>query len=411
MDYSYLTDWARRAYKRSGGRGKELAFLFDEPNAQNDFIFDLHIHTTRSDGSRDAEKLEKEARENKVQIYVPTDHDALGSHDAMSGIEVTCKLGNEYVEVLLYGSASSPQETAAEERDFKYISRQYKIKKLLTLLTKRLEVVNAMNITNKKLTVSDFISIMRRQKEGSKKLVPVPVSEFGVNLNSTVESILNGDEPMIEKMKINGQIIDLCFDNFNSRLLAYINANENGEQYLRQHSSVSQDEPMGFAEFNRKFILNKDSPFYVPDDQYYPTVSQVCEHAKKYNKAAILAHPFGYPSASTPPEELMNKAVREGVDGIECMHGFNEADQIEKIYKFCYERDLLISAGSDVHNYYSTQGNETQVGYFPGQGVKSKFADRNILEGSKISTSNLHFIGSGEWRGEKQFDMDNQPQL
>ena len=65
-----------------------------------------------------------------------------------------------------------------------------------------------------------------------------------------------------------------------------------------------------------------------------------------------------------------------------------------------------MTAGSDTHDFYSQQGNLTAVGRFPSQGFKSKI-DGNTLEDAKISTHNLHHFGTGAWRGEKNFDVDN----
>ena len=57
MKVKGLRQWLAGALKKSGGRGKELAFLFEQPEGENDIVFDLHIHDSNSDGARQERNL------------------------------------------------------------------------------------------------------------------------------------------------------------------------------------------------------------------------------------------------------------------------------------------------------------------------------------------------------------------
>ena len=392
-----------------------------QPTGDNDLCIDLHTHTVSSDGVRDDKKLLKEAIENNVDVIAITDHDTIAgcnlvrksqleekrfNGDIINGVEITSRLQGDPIETLVYDFDLEKANQLIRDNKFPFLNREFKIKKFIELLSKRLDIINKLNILDKHLTLNDFITIEIPNESGGVDCKTL--AESGLDIESTIKSSLK-DGNVFQKIKIDGKVYNLNFDCFNSKLLKFINSTQKGQDYLKQFKAADKNEIMKFAEFNRSMIQGKDSPLYVDDSQYYPTVEQVCEFAKQSGGVAIFAHPFGYGTVKTSPEILMKRAVQAGVDGIECMHGFNEPNEIEKIYKFCYENNLLITAGSDIHGYYATQGTQTQVGLFPGQGVMSK-VDNNVLDRGRISTYNLHFVGSGAWRGEKEFNIESQPE-
>ena len=101
--------------------------------------------------------------------------------------------------------------------------------------------------------------------------------------------------------------------------------------------------------------------------------------------------------------DLIKKANRIGIDGIEVFHGFNQSDEVEFLYKYCYENGLLMTMGSDTHGFVSNQGSFAEPGIAPGVGHQMRYLQNNI-DGDYTSTHNLHYFGTGAWRGEKDFD-------
>jgi len=419
MNYEYLEGWKKRAYAKTEGRGRGLKFLIEKPVAKNDMVIDLHIHSVNSDGVRTLEMIGKDASANQIKKLAFADHDTIRpltnlkagksdmSHfagEVLTGVEITSKLDGDTVEVLVYDFDLGKAEDIINSNKFPFLKREFKLKKFVDLISKRIEIVNKLGLTDKPLSINDFIEAEIVRDDGLVK--KATISSLNMDISKAMQ-LASLEGKVVEFININKQKTHLNFDNFNSKLYRYISACEKGQQFLKEYKAGNKASIENFSDFNRYLILKQNSPLYVDDSEYYPTVQQVCDFAKETGGVALFAHLYGYGSLKTSPEELMQKALKSGVDGFECMHGYNEPDQIEKIYKFCYEHDLLISAGSDVHEFYSTQGKETSPGMFAGKGIFSKF-ENNILDDAKISTYNLHHVGSGAWRGEKEFNIDSQ---
>ena len=88
---------------------------------------DLHVHTTRSDGSLDLESIPDAAREGGVEVVAVTDHDRLQPFDApvierdgvtlVNGIELRVETPHgERVDLLGYGVESTPELEGTVER-------------------------------------------------------------------------------------------------------------------------------------------------------------------------------------------------------------------------------------------------------------------------------------------------------
>ncbi len=265
-----------------------------------------------------------------------------------------------------------------------------------------------MGLLPKYLTLNDFISIEQTGEKG--ETIYVPLSHIGLDANDDVHIT---HETLNERVEYNGKICKVNFDYFNAKLFKYISKSEKGREYLEQKGIVVKDyeaesttienlelPPLlkpAFAKFNRLIIQNRESDLYVDDSDYWPTFEQVAYFARMTGGVAILAHPFGYNGIKVEPMKLVEMAVEAGADGIECMHGFNSPEQVEQIYKFCKKNGLFITAGSDTHDYYSYQGNITQIGIAPGAGEDYSQKDNPIHE-MPISVYNVHYIGSGKYR-------------
>lgn len=419
MDFKYLKSWKKRAFEKTGGRGKGLNFLFEPPTNKNDVEFDLHGHTVGSDGVRSAKMVGHEAQANKVKKIALTDHDTVKTLDELfeektdladfsgefiNGVEITARLGGKCVEVLVYDFDYDKLKKLSESHEFPFLDRKFKLERIVKIIKQRIDIVNELELTDEPLLLNDFIALEVANSKGI--IEKIPFSKLGIDYSAVLD--FNVKPIMIREniAMLNGTFA-VNYDYFNSKLYNYIKNSKKGSEFLKEYSVGNKKSIVNFAEFNRFLIQRSDSPLFVEDKKFWPTVAQIADFAKQVGGVSIFAHPYGYGNLDVSPEHLMKEAVRAGVDGIECMHGFNEPDEIEKIYKFCYERDLLISAGSDTHDFYSLQGNLTEFGRLPSQGVKSKF-ENNQLEDSKISIYNLHYFGSGAWRGEKTFDVDNK---
>lgn len=423
MDYSYLNSWQKRALERANGRGKSLSFLLKPFHGTNDIVFDLHTHSTSSDGMRTPEKLGNDAKENGLAVLSITDHDTIQAYDKLlageenlgkfdgkliSGVEISSKLNGKAVEVLLYDFDIPKLKELENKKEFPFLNRKFKQRRILDLISQRIKIVNSMKLTDKPLTIDDFVSIETTNAEGKEQ--KLTFAEAGLKFGVDVPYPSDESGEVRDEVKWNGEMHKINFDFFNSKLFRYISSSEKGKEFFNSYTQGGKPlQITSFAEFNRNLIQRKDSPLYVDDSAYWPTVEQVSDLAKNTDGVAIMAHPYGY-SLGVDGLDLAKEALEAGVDGIEVMHGFNEAEQVEKLYKFAYENNLFISAGSDSHEFYSSQGNKWEPGTIPSQGVKSKYKN-NVLEESKIGTYNLHNIGSGKWRGAESFSLNDEIEI
>ncbi|WEL18694.1 Metal-dependent phosphoesterase (PHP family) [Halorhabdus sp. SVX81] len=89
-------------------------------------VADLHVHTTRSDGTLPPEKVPEAAREADLRAVAVTDHDRLPPVDApvverdgvtvIAGIELRVTTGDQRLDLLGYGIDPTPALRAETER-------------------------------------------------------------------------------------------------------------------------------------------------------------------------------------------------------------------------------------------------------------------------------------------------------
>ena len=424
MDYSYLKKWYNQAVERLGERGRVLADLFlKAPIGKHDMIVDMHAHDNSSDGRRSGRGSFQNASENHVAYYATTNHDTLKTQDDyysykidegnyrgeyINGVEVTCRLNGHPVEVLVYDYDFKKAKRMVDNFEFPYLNRSFKIQRIVNLCEKRLSALNELQIFDKPLDINDFVSVEVPKAEGESSYVPF--SELGLDAKKTV--LANGKK-IEEEIEVNGKKYKVNYDNFISKMFKYIAKDPKGREFLAKNGidniehyvekidmhSLEMPEELkkAFSDFNRFLVQADKGVFKVNDEEWWPKAEDVVEFARKSGGVAIFAHAYGYPNVKVEPEKLMEMALEKGVDGFECMHGFNRAEQVEKIYKFCQERGLLITAGSDTHSFYSNQGDKTEIGMIPGAGFKSN-GERDFIDNITCSLYNLHLIGSGQYK-------------
>ena len=68
---------------------------------------------------------------------------------------------------------------------------------------------------------------------------------------------------------------------------------------------------------------------------------------KNFHGIAVLAHPYHYASCM---DEIMQKCVKKGIDGIECYHyTVDSKEKNARLVDFAKQNKLLITGGSDFH--------------------------------------------------------------
>lgn len=408
MNYDYLNNWFDRATKKVGERGNFLKLFFQKPGGEADKVVDFHGHTTISDGKRTPEFYEKNAKANHVDKFVTTDHDNIGNqpkNDEIKGMEVICRLDEDNeIEILVYNFDYNKAEKLINDGTFPYLQRDFKVARNVELARRRLDICNKLGLTDNPVNICDILQIHIPDENGEMKTLTL--SQIGVKESD----IIKPGQPVPNHVEYMGKFQKIDFDYLIRKTFNLIHNSENGKKFLK--SKAEEDptyNPDSTDHFLKKIVSNKNGELYVKSAEFWPSASQVIEFAKETGGVAILAHPFGYnKKINITTFELVEKIRKLGIDGIEVWHGFNQSDEVEFLYKYAFFHDLLITMGTDTHEFMSDQGDPTAPGTFPGVRGESRYTENNIFD-FYGSLYNLHKIGSGANRGLTQFDCDNLP--
>lgn len=86
------------------------------------------------------------------------------------------------------------------------------------------------------------------------------------------------------------------------------------------------------------------TPCYVRIE--YPSLSEIVKRIHDAGGIAVIAHPF---RNFYHKEDLLNKALAQGIDGIEAYSNYHDQEQNHYYANFCEKNNVLITCGSDFH--------------------------------------------------------------
>lgn len=409
MNFNYLNNWFDGVMKRTEGRGAIFEYLYRPPFGSHDILVDLHGHTsTFSDGKRSVPFYKASSQKNQISHSAITDHDSIGLDDKsntfINGVEITSKLDDNEIEILVYNYDQATAQALIDSGEFPYLSREFKILRNLELTRRRIAICNRLKLTDKPLTLSDILNIEFKNESGVTEFLTL--SQIGIN----ADHIIRPNQPFPEKLVYGNDVYPIKYGYLISKLFNCIHSSKNGLEFLKSKAATDYGfNPHSPDDFMKSIVANKNGELYIESTGFWPTVQEVIDFAKKTGGVAVLAHPFGYSKKiNLTTKELLKQLNRLGIDGVEVFHGFNQSDEVEYLYKFCYENDMLITLGSDTHGYISNQGSFVEPGIAPGVGYQVRFNENNISQ-DYLSIYNLFYYGTGAWRGEKEFDTLSIP--
>ncbi len=274
-----------------------LNFL-NEPNKK----FDLHIHTTYSDGRNSVKQIIALANQKKLDYIAITDHDNVEAQfdliknnyynfngKIITGCELSVEVDGFNMEFLAYNF------DLKKFAKYKYVKRKYNQKINLILAKKLLK-----NVKNYGFKISKNFKFTKL------------------------------------KEKLYNQIFDdIVKHSENIRLLEELKV-RNYKDFLRCH------------------IKSPYSKLYVSPIGYCPNGKDVVKFIHKCGGTAILAHGFFY--GEIDGKLIIEKALKCKVDGLECVHMAHTKEQIKYIYEVAKKHNLIITAGSDFHGGYRHVG-------------------------------------------------------
>lgn len=122
-------------------------------------------------------------------------------------------------------------------------------------------------------------------------------------------------------------------------------------------------------------LFAKGKPAY--SDLYRPTPENAIDVIHACGGIAVLAHPGRIELPFAEREALMDRLIRYGLDGIECVYTTHTVEETEYFNAYAARNGLLVSGGSDFH----AEGRNQTIG------LPEFHASRRLLEALSVSGS------------------------
>jgi len=100
-------------------------------------------------------------------------------------------------------------------------------------------------------------------------------------------------------------------------------------------------------DFYRESTMNIESPFYINMNIVWPKIETLAQVIHENGGKIFLAHPYKYAKNTNIDKILLS--TLPFVDGIEVSNEPKTAEEVNYLYKFAKDNNLLICAGSDYH--------------------------------------------------------------
>lgn len=262
-------------------------------------MIDLHVHSVFSDGKSDIKTLLNMAEKNKLDVFSITDHNTVDGYKSevrehryeysgkiISGCEVIATYAEEIIEILTYGVDINKFDRFLQ----KYFSEEVKVEEL----KKDLEFLYSR------------------------------ADKLGLKYNRVEFDKLIGSDRL-------GRV-------FNNEIAMH---EENRKIYM-------EDAWNNNGNFDRRYVRNPNSEWYIDKSKSYPNAEQVIEATHRAGGLTFLAHPLEY-RTKIDVYELMDKLKEKGLDGIEVFHISAIGRELKVLEEYAMKKDFYISGGSDFH--------------------------------------------------------------
>lgn len=124
----------------------------------------------------------------------------------------------------------------------------------------------------------------------------------------------------------------------------------------KNNSFLEKYKIQNYNDFYRMSTMDKTFPLYVDMSIIWPNIEKLKKIIHENGGKLFLAHPYKY-EKSTDVESILNRC-REYIDGIEISNNPKNKEEVQMLYTYAKEHNLLICAGSD---YHGTKNHGTMV--------------------------------------------------
>lgn len=264
---------------------------------------DMHTHTSCSDGELSPVEFVKFAHTYGVKYFSVTDHDTVDFYFNKEALQLAKQYSMEYI-------------TGCE-----FVCRVGKHP--IEILGYGLDIVAAKKYLDKHGVPEEKMQAMR-VKHGSKIF-----KKLGYKVVFAEENKRDPVDVMYEAV--------LAQESLKTKLL--------------------KEEPgmlVSSGKFLRLGLNNPKCSMFISPKGYYPSYKKMIRLIqKKFHGIAVLAHPYHYASCM---DEIMQKCVKKGIDGIECYHyTVDSKEKNARLVDFAKQHGLLVTGGSDFHTKSDVQ--------------------------------------------------------
>ncbi len=264
-------------------------------------VVDLHIHTTKSDGTKTPTEVLTEAEQLGLKRISVTDHESVDAYPEIA------ENRNSFSGVIVPGIEL---KTHCRGREIELLGYGFSIEEMKKNLPQFYQPKEQIN----KNYLSKIIETLKRNGIIIKDGIEEEYDGLSTQPAWFIRSILNSDKENIE---------------YNMKLL---------NQDVIEHPKTDG--------FYRGWLSNPASKFFV-DFQAYPSFEDTIKLIKNSGGKVFIPHIFQYGDRS---KGILQDLLATGkIDGIECYYPTFSKEQTKYLLDICSTQGLFVSGGSDYH--------------------------------------------------------------
>ena len=280
-------------------------------------MIDLHVHSTRSDGTYTPKELVDYAVLKGLKAFALTDHDTVDGLDEAI----------QYAEALRQKQAENLQAAACDKAACKHIP----------------EIIPGIEFSTE---------YQGRDIHIVGLYIDYKDKEFTRYLQSFIDSRTLRNQKMCRLLTEAG--IDISYDKLLEEFPGSVITRAHYAKYMLNHGYIKS-----IKEAFERYV-GDNCPYFVPREKVTP--AQAVELTLKAGGVPVLAHPILYHMSDARLDKLVAELTESGLMGIEAIYStYCTADE-RKIHNLAKKYKLLISGGSDFHGS-NKPGLDLGVGY------------------------------------------------
>lgn len=306
-------------------------------------MVDLHVHSTRSDGTYTPKELVNYAIEKGLSAFALTDHDTVDGLD--EAIEYAQKLQNnplpETTDPELMSIAACQNMGNIHVSPASFAARKDSLSAPLPVLIP--EVIPGIELST--------------EYEGKDiHVVGLAIDHHNRDFTKYLADFVASRDARNEKMcrLLCDAGIDISYEALLKEFPDSVITRAHYAKYMLNHGYIKSMKEA----FDR--YVGDHCPYFVPREKVLP--SQAVELILGAGGIPVLAHPILYHMSEERLENLVKELKETGLIGIEAIYSTYDAADERQIRRLASKYDLKISGGSDFHGS-NKPGLDLAVGY------------------------------------------------